>query len=145
MSKISIKQYSTRIIKRKIFLEEEHNDDDDYFEVRGLNTNDLIELFAERTEIMKFIFEGVDFEKASNEQLVDILIKRGFDITLLAISVAAEEPENYQFFRNLPTLVIIKAIKEIIDLTLPKSARELTDEVGKIKAILKNFSNIMKS
>ena len=96
MSKISIKEYSTRIKKEKIYLSKE-----EYIEVRGLNTNDLIELFAERTELMRYIFEGVDFEEISNEQIADILIKKGLDIVILVVAICADEPEHYMEFRNI--------------------------------------------
>jgi hypothetical protein len=140
MAKISIKDYSTRIRKEKVYI-----NDDEYIEVRGLNTNDLIELFAERTELMRFIFEGVDFETASNEELANIMIKRGLDIAILVFAIAADEPENYMEFRHLSTDIILQAMRKIIDLTLPKTAKELHDEIKKIQAIIKNFTTMMKS
>ncbi len=140
MAKISIKDYSTRIRKHKVFI-----NDEEYIEVRGLNTNDLIELFAERTELMRYIFEGVDFETASNEEIADVLIKKGLDIAILVFAVAADEPENYQDFRHLSTDIILQAIRKIIDLTLPKTAKEVHDEIKKIQAIISNFTTMMKS
>lgn len=139
MSKISIKEYSTRIKKEKIYLTK-----DEYIEVRGLNTNDLIELFAERTELMRYIFEGVDFEEISNEQIADILIKKGLDIVILVVSICADEPEHYMEFRNISTDILLQAIRKILDLTLPKTSKELSDEAKKIQTIISSFMTIMK-
>lgn len=111
-----------------------------FFDVRGMNTEDFTYLTTTFLEDMKAaVAEHGKLGRITKDRAAHTIMEvaKGFP-TMVAeiISRCADAPDRVDDFRNLPFPVVIKALKEIVELTVEDGGVELGNLLAAVAALL---------
>lgn len=121
--KISLKNLSTQIVKEKV----EYNGG--FFELRGLNTNDIAYLYSYHNEVVAFLLRDFETQKYTKKELASILLREIPSLMYIIIAICMDELEYAGKIGELPVDKTLEILEVIISLTIP-------DDLNRVKKII---------
>lgn len=110
-----------------------------FFEVRGVNTEDLTHLSVDYLDDMKAAVAKYGAGGLRPDDVADVVTKLAREFASFAteiISRCADAPERRDDFHRLPFNTQLKALKEIFDLTMQDGGVDVGNFWGAIAALL---------